>query len=103
MRETNIIQSIRLACSDIALLFRNNTGVLPDKNGRPVRFGLAVGSGDIVGLRKSDARFISLEIKQPGKKPTPEQINFITAIQKNGGLSGVATNVEEARKIILGK
>ena len=94
---------IRLDCSDIAVLFRNNTGVLQDRNGRPVKFGLAVGGGDIVGLRKRDGKFISIEAKLPGKNPTIEQASFITAIRANGGLAGVAHNVEEARKIILGE
>lgn len=100
MRETNLVQSIRLECADIAVLFRNNTGVLPDRNGRPVRFGLAVGGGDLVGFRKCDARFVSIEAKMPGKKPTPEQQAFIAAVLKAGGLAGVAYSVQDAIMII---
>lgn len=103
MNETNLVQTIRLGCNDIAILLRNNCGSFQDKNGRWVKFGVGnPGGGDLVGLRKSDGRFISIEAKILGKKPTPEQINFITAIQKNGGLAGVAYSLEDARKIILG-
>jgi hypothetical protein len=30
-------------------LYRNNTGTLRDQHGRPVTFGLAVGSADLIG------------------------------------------------------
>ena len=53
MNETAILQRIRL---DLGLeptvrLFRNNVGVLRDAQGRPVRFGLHPGSGDLIGWR----------------------------------------------------
>lgn len=101
MKETNIVQTIRLGTADIAVLFRNNTGALKDINGRLVKYGLHVGSPDLVGWRISDGLFCGIEVKQPGKKPTPEQITFINAVKKSGGLAGVATDLEEARKIIL--
>ena len=50
--ETNIQQRIRLALGtrDDVRLFRNQVGQLPDpRTGRPVQFGLAKGSADIVG------------------------------------------------------
>lgn len=101
MKETNIIQTIRLGCADIAVLMRNNVGALTDKTGRLVRYGLCVGSSDLIGWRKSDGRFVAIEVKMPGKKPKPEQVTFIDNVAKSGGLSGVATNADEARKIIL--
>lgn len=101
--ETNLVQQIRLGCSDIAILYRNNTGKLQDRNGRWVTFGLFVGSGDLIGVRIADGRFISVEAKLPGKYPTKEQLNFIAVIQRCGGLAGVARSVDEARKIILGQ
>lgn len=102
MNETNILQQIRLDCADIAILWRNNVGAYKDRNGRLVRYGLCTGSSDLVGLRRDDGRIIAIEVKIPGKLPRPEQIKFIEAILKNGGLAGIATNSEEARKIILG-
>lgn len=102
MKETNLVQTIRLGCNDLAILWRNNTGALKDINGRLIRYGLCVGSSDLVGLRKSDGKFIALEIKVPGKNPTPEQENFIAQVIKNGGFAGVARSLEDARQIILG-
>ena len=101
MNETNLVQNIRLDCADIAILWRNNCGAYKDKTGRQIRYGLCVGSSDLVGIRKIDGLFIAIEAKMPGKKPTTEQLLFIEAVLKNGGCAGVATNSEEARKIIL--
>lgn len=66
-------------------LFRNNVGVLEDRNGRPVRYGLAnqskevnetIKSGDLIGIRPvlitqalvgaTIGQFVSREIKEPG-------------------------------------
>jgi len=66
-------------------LFRNNVGVLEDKTGRPVRYGLAnqskevnavIKSGDLIGIRPvlitvdlvgaTLGQFVSREIKAPG-------------------------------------
>jgi hypothetical protein len=74
--ETDIQQRIRLAVgtrSDLRL-FRNNTGTLPDpRTGRPVQFGLARGSADLIGWRtititpemvgQRVAIFTSIEVK----------------------------------------
>ena len=52
--ETNIQQRIRLALGtrEDVRLFRNQVGQLPDpRTGRPVQFGLAKGSADIVGWK----------------------------------------------------
>lgn len=101
MNETNILQQIRLDTADIAVLFRNNVGAYKDQTGRFIRYGLGVGSSDLVGWRITDSRFCAIEVKVPGKKPTTEQIKFIEAVLRNGGCAGVATCSAEARKIIL--
>ena len=103
MRETNIVQRIRLGTADIAILYRNNVGAYKDSTGRLVRYGLGIGSPDLVGFRKSDGVICGIEVKVPGKHASPEQQQFINIIKRHGGLAGVAHNVEEARKIILGE
>jgi len=71
------------------MLFRNNVGVLQDKNGRPVRYGLAndskavnerFKSGDLIGWRRKlitanmvgghIAQFVSREVKEAGWRYT---------------------------------
>lgn len=68
-----------------------------------MRYGLGVGSSDLIGIRKSDGRMVAIEVKVPGKHANPEQQQFLNIIKNNGGLAGVAHSVEEARKIILGE
>lgn len=91
MNETNIVQECRLAASECgAIVWRNNTGALKDQNGRLVKYGLCVGSSDLIGIYQG--RFLAMEVKVPGKKPRPEQITFINAIIKAGGIAGVVTS-----------
>ena len=77
-------------------MFRNHTGALRDNRNRFVRFGLAPGSADLIGIRHSDGRFLSIEIKLPGEKPRADQINWLRRIEDWGGLATVVTSVEEA-------
>lgn len=103
MKETNLVQKIRLETAKDAILWRNNQGAFEDKNGRWIKFGVCnPGGSDLIGFRKSDGKFIGIEVKVPGKKPTPEQLKFIAAVRKSGGLAGVAYSVEDALKIISG-
>ena len=50
--ETDLVRAIMVAVNRLpyATLWRNQTGMLEDRNGRPVRFGLAVGSADLIGM-----------------------------------------------------
>lgn len=98
MRETNIQQAIRLAAVKHAcFLLRNNVGMLQDKHGQYVRYGLSVGSSDLIGwtIRDGKAIFTAVEVKRPGKRPTKEQAAFLKAVKDAGGIALVAHSVEE--------
>ena len=41
-----------------------------------------------------------IEVKQPKKKPKPEQVNFMALMKKYGYKTGVARSVEDALKIV---
>lgn len=101
MNETNILQLCRLSASECGcIVFRNNVGKLEDKNGRWVTFGLCVGSGDLIGIRKSDGKFISIEIKMPGKKLSPGQVNFMNAVIGAGGIAGICSSPEDVKNLL---
>lgn len=57
------------------------------------------GMSDIVGMLTTGQLF-SIEVKLPDETPTNEQFDFMTLVNKNGGISGWATNVVEAMRII---
>ena len=108
--EQSIQQHIRLTCSTGSTrLFRNNTGTLRDQHGRPVSFGLAKGSADLIGWRTVTitpemvgtqvAVFTSIEVKTPTGRIRPEQQQWLDAVQAAGGIAGVARSVEDALRI----
>lgn len=111
MREKAIQDRIRVAVSKAgAVMFRNNVGqaILPD--GSVVRYGLAVGSSDLIGWKPVEitpdmvgqtvAIFTAIEVKTKTGRPTPAQVHFIEAVKKSGGLAGVARSEDEAIEII---
>ena len=57
---------------------------------------------DISGFLKGSGRAFEIEVKRPGGKPTPWQFARIEAVKRGGGISGVVTSVDEARRIIEG-
>ena len=111
--ETTLQQQIRLAHgtrSDLRL-FRNQVGQLPDpRTGRPVQFGLARGSADLIGWRtititpdmvgQQVAVFTSIEVKTPTGRVRPEQQAWLETIQAAGGIAGVARSVEDAKALL---
>ncbi len=111
--ETDIQQRIRLAVgtrSDLRL-FRNNTGTLPDpRTGRPVQFGLARGSADLIGWRtititpemvgQRVAVFTSIEVKTTTGHLTPAQQAWLGTVRTAGGIAGVARSVRDAEEIL---
>jgi len=110
--ETHLQQHIRLALgtNPHLRLFRNNTGTLPDpKTGRPIQFGLARGSSDLVGWRsvvitpdmvgQRVAVFTAIEIKTPTGRITPAQRAWLEAVTKAGGIAGIARSVADALRI----
>ena len=101
MNETNLMQLVRLRASQLGVtLYRNNIGKLQTKDGRWVMFGVGhPGGSDLIGWFRG--RFTALEIKLPGKKPTPEQAHFIDMVNKAGGIGAVITDPAQLEKIFV--
>lgn len=100
MKESDIQRLIMLALSEAGcLIFRNNCGVLKNAAGIPIRFGLAVGSSDLIGIAPG-GRFLAVEIKTPTGKATTEQMRFIEAVRARGGVAGIARSPAEALALL---
>jgi hypothetical protein len=108
--EQTIQQQIRLALSRGPVrLHRNNTGTLRDQHGRPVTFGLAKGSADLIGwttrtitpdmVGQRIAVFTSIEVKTPTGRVSPEQRQWLETVQAAGGIAGVARSVDDAARL----
>lgn len=114
MSETNINAEIMLESSQRGTpLLRNNSGVLPDRQGRPVRFGLGNESKEVNKIFKSSdligiypvritqemvgstvGLFFAVESKKPGwrfDERAQAQQNFGRWVQRHGGLFTFAT------------
>jgi hypothetical protein len=109
--EKSLLSKLELLASSIGnVLFRNNTGSayagqvtrLPSgdiliKNPRLIKFGLAEGSGDLIGGTKIIITpemvgrkllvFTSYEVKTKTTRTTKEQINWANAITNMGGIA----------------
>jgi len=88
----------------VAWAHRMNTGatVVEAKTGRRfIRYGFK-GMADITG-QLTDGRRLEIEVKRPGKRPTGDQVAFIAAVNKAGGVAGVACSVEDAFAIVEGR
>lgn len=107
LSESAIQDSIRLELGDPrkypeALLFRNNSGVLTDKDGRFVRYGVgSKGGADLIGMWRHPtgiAQFIALEIKTPIGRQSPEQKRFQQLVESKGGVYALLRSVDDARR-----
>lgn len=81
-------------------VWRNNVGsgfnTNPDGKQYFTRFGFK-GLSDIIGLTK-DGRFLAIEVKKPGMKPTESQQWFLDNVKKNGGVAFVATSIDDVQE-----
>ena len=116
--EAAVQADVRLEAAGVGVhLFRNNVGVLTDKEGRPVRYGLAndsaklnkvIKSSDLIGWRRvritdahvgqTIAQFVSRECKRPGWVPKNDeretaQLKWLQLVCANGGDGKFCTGV----------
>ena len=102
MREAQLQDEIRLAVAQLdgVVLWRNNVGVgRVGRSDAPVRYGLAVGSADLVGLvtmPDGTGRFIAMEVKTQDGRLSEEQARWLRLVRGLGGYAVVVRSVEDA-------
>lgn len=99
MKEREVLHDIReaLGLEHDLVMWRNNTGMLRDERGTPVRYGLAIGSSDLVGILGPSGRWFALEVKTETGRLTVEQIRWIELVRRMGGFAACVRSVDEAR------
>jgi hypothetical protein len=99
MSEGAIQDAIRVALSGEPglVLWRNNVGIA-EHRGQRVRYGLAVGSADLVGCL--DGRFVALEVKTATGRVAPEQKLWLDLVRRYGGFAAIVRSVDEARAAV---
>ncbi len=76
---------------------------------RRVQCGLKVGSSDLIGWQtitvtedmvgKDIAVFASAELKDAEGTPSPDQTNWLNAVNKSGGIAGIVRSMKDLYKI----
>lgn len=120
MKESDISRAIQIAATQEGWrLFRQNVGSgwvgeiirrtrdsILLRHPRPLRAGLTVGSGDLIGWAsvliegRTVGVFLSVEVKTTRGRMTSEQENFRKAVNRAGGIAVVATSPPDAIKKI---
>jgi hypothetical protein len=103
MSEKNLMQRIRkLAPKYNCILLRNNVGHTITCDGRRIVFGLCKGSSDLIGwtIKNSIAVFTAIELKTTTGRASKEQLLFIDAVNKAGGIAGIVRSEEDFTKLI---
>lgn len=123
--ESAAASHIRLdAAQQNVTLWRNNVGMLFNKHGKPIRYGLCnesknqnkvLKSSDLIGITPIFITpqmvgsvigvFTAVETKHSGwtyrgSEREIAQQNFINLVQRNGGFAGFASDVPSFRRII---
>lgn len=104
MKEGQIQDAIRLAMDahpDV-VLWRNNVGVAIE-GARRVRYGLAPGSADLIGvvtMPSGVGRFLALEVKTDKGRARAEQLTFLDLVRRRGGFACVVRSVADAHAAI---
>lgn len=94
-RESPVQDAVRDAVvrSGVALLWRNSVGY---DAARRIRYGLGVGSADLIGVRRRDGAFVAIEVKAPRGRVDRHQRQWGDAVLSAGGIYLVARSAEEA-------
>lgn len=98
MRENELQQQIRLELGhepDL-VLWRNAMGVGVTESGTKQRFGLALGSSDLVGILAPSGRFVALEVKTDRGRVRDEQKLFLDLVRGRGGFAAIVRSVDDA-------
>ena len=83
------------------VLWRNSTGADGEWSARGgvrhMRYGLARGSADLVGILAPHRRLVALEVKTPTGRVAPEQEQWLELVRRMGGFACVVRSVADAR------
>lgn len=89
------MRQIRLALNETGRVrvVRNSVGFDPQAR---VRYGLGVGSADLVGLLRASGRVFAVEVKTATGRLSPDQRRWLQALRSLGGFACVARSVPDA-------
>jgi hypothetical protein len=93
-READLMRLIQVRLSEAGhRVHRNNVGMARTEDGTTIRFGLGVGSSDLIGWTRT-GKFLAVEVKTPTGRVTPEQAAFLGAVSLAGGIGVVMRSTD---------
>lgn len=102
-RERDVQRAVMAACAAHGVaIYRRNTGAMRNSAGRLVRFGRR-GDTDLygvvaVGPRRGMAVYV--EVKQPGKRPTVDQVSRLMEMNIAGAIAFWVDDAEECSRVL---
>lgn len=107
MSESTVLRQVHIGLVEAgSRVFRNNVGVLQDRFGQYVSYGLCRGSSDLIGwtpiivtpemVGKKVAVFTACEVKDKKGRATMEQENFIAVVGAAGGIAFIVRSDADA-------
>ena len=99
-RETKIVRSIRIRLLHRfgIRLWRRNCGGFKDSYGHHIRYG-SPGQSDLYGVMPRTATHVEIEVKRPGKRPTPLQLRWLRHMTDLGAVAYWSDNANDAERV----
>jgi hypothetical protein len=113
--ESPIQREIRLTIGQLpdVVVWRNNVGTAVYGNDRPckqcghverkvrrVKYGLQVGSSDLIGVLRPSGRLLAVEVKTATGRASEEQKLFLELVRDCGGAATMSRSPEEALEFV---
>ena len=100
--EKEVQDLIRSAIAPYASIYNTTTGVFKVGYGKNVRWirTFPNGTPDLIGFRKKDGKFVSIEVKNAKGQLREDQKEYFRIYRKFPILTGVARSVEDAFNIL---
>lgn len=92
-----IIQLITVK-GGVAIRVNSGSIVVKDIHGTRVFKGADKGTSDIIALYRKV--FMAIEVKRPGRQPTPEQAAFLNQVIESGGIGIVAYSHDDVLDVL---
>src|SRR3990167_10530073 len=84
------------------VVFKHHSTGSTIREGKPVYFAHGEkGISDIIACSPKGT-FVAIEVKKPGGRPSPEQLDFLARVKANNGIGILAYSLDEVMEVIEG-
>lgn len=98
--EHALMNTIQAGLSLYCTMFRINVGKGYTPDDRYFSTGVPVGFSDLFGFRNKDGKAVFIEVKTKTGRVSPQQKQFLNAMQTAGAIAGVCRSLKDALRLI---